>query len=68
MLKFVKHSMETIGGIEIYPIISLVIFFTFFVGLFVWVITYKKETIEELSNMPFMDEDDSNVHSKSEKL
>lgn len=68
MLKFIKHSMETIGGIEIYPIISLVIFFTFFVGLFVWVITYKKETIEELSNMPFMDEDDSNVHSKSEKL
>lgn len=68
MLKFIKHSMETIGGIEIYPIISLVIFFTFFVGLFVWVMTYKKETIEELSNMPFMDEDDSNVHSKSEKL
>lgn len=42
MLKFIKHTMETIGGIEIYPIISLLIFFTFFVGLFVWVFTYKK--------------------------
>ncbi|MDR0229510.1 MAG: cbb3-type cytochrome c oxidase subunit 3 [Flavobacteriaceae bacterium] len=68
MLKFIKHNMETIGGIEVYPIISLIIFFTFFVGLFIWVMTYKKETVEELSNMPFMDEKDTDVHSKSEKL
>lgn len=68
MLKFIKHSMETIVGIEIYPIISLIIFFTFFVGLFIWVMTYKKETIDELSNMPFMDEHNINVHSKSEKI
>ncbi|WP_413512752.1 cbb3-type cytochrome oxidase subunit 3 [Myroides odoratus] len=68
MLKFIKHSMETIGGIEIYPIISLLIFFTFFVGLFVWVFTYKKETIEELSNMPFLDDEKHNVDPNSEKL
>lgn len=60
--------METIGGIEIYPIISLLIFFTFFVGLFFWVMTYKKETIDELSNMPFMDEQNEDVYSKSENL
>lgn len=68
MLKFIKHSMETIGGIEIYPIISLLIFFTFFVGLFVWVFTYKKETIEELSNMPFLDDEKHDVDPNSEKL
>jgi cbb3-type cytochrome oxidase subunit 3 len=60
--------METIGGIEIYPIISLLIFFTFFVGLFVWVFTYKKETIEELSNMPFLDDEKHNVDPNSKKL
>jgi cbb3-type cytochrome oxidase subunit 3 len=60
--------METIGGVEIFPIISLLIFFTFFVGLFFWVFTYKKETIEELSNMPFMDNEEQNVDSNSEKL
>lgn len=37
MLKFIKHNMETISGIEIYPIISLLIFFLFFIGLYVWV-------------------------------
>ncbi|MEC4114253.1 CcoQ/FixQ family Cbb3-type cytochrome c oxidase assembly chaperone [Myroides pelagicus] len=68
MLKFIKHNMETIGGIEVFPIISLIIFFTFFVGLFVWVITYKKETIQELSNMPFMDDEEHNVDPNSEKL
>ncbi|SHJ07521.1 CcoQ/FixQ family Cbb3-type cytochrome c oxidase assembly chaperone [Flavobacterium terrae] len=53
MLKFIKHNMETISGIEIYPIISLLIFFLFFVGLYFWVFTYKKEKINQLSNLPF---------------
>ncbi|MCL9808863.1 CcoQ/FixQ family Cbb3-type cytochrome c oxidase assembly chaperone [Flavobacterium luminosum] len=53
MLKFIKHNMETISGIEIYPVISLLIFFLFFVGLYVWVFTYKKEKITEMSNIPF---------------
>ncbi|MCG1035887.1 CcoQ/FixQ family Cbb3-type cytochrome c oxidase assembly chaperone [Polaribacter sargassicola] len=52
MLKFVKNHMESITGIEIYPIISLVIFFTFFVALFWWVITAKKEYINKVSNLP----------------
>lgn len=52
MLKFVKGHMESILGIEIYPLISLIIFFTFFVLLFWWVITAKKEYINEVSNLP----------------
>jgi len=53
MLKFVKHYMEDIAGIEIYPIISLFIFFIFFVVLFWWVITAKKDYIKTVSNLPF---------------
>lgn len=53
MLKYIKEHMETITGIEIYPIISLLIFFTFFVVLFWWVITAKKEYINKVSNLPF---------------
>ena len=52
MLKFVKNHLESIAGIEIFPIISLVIFFTFFVILFWWVFTAKKSYIKELSNIP----------------
>ncbi|MFD2892713.1 CcoQ/FixQ family Cbb3-type cytochrome c oxidase assembly chaperone [Flavobacterium chuncheonense] len=56
MLKFIKHNLETIAGVEIYPIISLLIFFTFFVGLFFWVFTYNKDKIKELSELPIKDE------------
>jgi cbb3-type cytochrome oxidase subunit 3 len=53
MLKFVKHNLESIAGVEIFPIISLLIFFLFFVALYTWTYTYKKEKIDELSNLPF---------------
>ena len=52
MLNFAKNYMETISGIEIYPIISLLIFFTFFVVLFWWVLSTKKEYINTVSNLP----------------
>ena len=55
MFEQIKHNMETIAGVEIYPIVSLLIFFTFFVGLGFWVVSYKKEKIQELSEIPFGD-------------
>lgn len=55
MFEQIKHNMETIAGVEIYPILSLLIFFFFFVGLGIWVFSYKKEKIVELSNMPLND-------------
>ncbi|WP_111683890.1 CcoQ/FixQ family Cbb3-type cytochrome c oxidase assembly chaperone [Winogradskyella tangerina] len=61
MLKFVKNHMDSISGIEIYPIISLLIFFIFFVALFYWVITAKKEYITSVSNLPL----DQNNNTRS---
>ncbi len=55
MLKFIKHNLETINDVEIYPIISLSIFFVVFVSFFIWAMTYKKEKIKELSNLPLND-------------
>lgn len=55
MLKFVKHNMETIDGVSIYPIISLSIFFVVFVAFFIYAMTYKKEVIKELSDLPLRD-------------
>ncbi len=52
MLKYIKHHMESITGIEIYPLISLLIFFIFFVVLFWWVFTAKKDYINAVSNIP----------------
>jgi cbb3-type cytochrome oxidase subunit 3 len=51
--------MEDISGIEIYPMISLLIFFIFFVILFWWVFTAKKEYIQKVSNLPFENQNDT---------
>lgn len=44
--------MESIAGIEVYPIISLLIFFIFFVVLFWWVFTAKKGYHQSMSEIP----------------
>jgi len=55
MLKFVKHHMETIVGIEIFPIISFIIFFTFFVTVLAYLIMQRKEHFDKMSLMPLDD-------------
>lgn len=52
MLKFIKHHVDTISDIEIYPIISLLIFFIFFSAVTIKVIRQKKEYINSMSNLP----------------
>lgn len=44
--------METISGIEIFPIISFIIFFSFFVGLIVYAMRLSKSSLDEMSNLP----------------
>ena len=61
MLKFVKNHMESISGIEIYPMISLLIFFFFFLGLFWWVSTAKKEYIDRMSDIPLDNENETTL-------
>jgi hypothetical protein len=51
-MKFINY-LETISGIEIYPMISLGIFFIFFLVLTVWALTVSKNHIAEMKNIPF---------------
>lgn len=52
MLKFIKHHLDTISGIDIYPVISFVIFFTFFVLLAAYVMWERREFFEEMGRLP----------------
>lgn len=58
MLKYIKGNLETIDGIEVYPIISFIIFFSFFIGLTVYVVRMKKDRINEIKNIPLEDENE----------
>ena len=51
-MKFVKHYMESIAGIEVYPLISLCIFFVFFIGLIYYVVKMNKNYVETMESLP----------------
>lgn len=52
MLRFIKHNLTSIEGIDIYPLISLLIFVLFFAVVLTRVIRMSKTEVEELSNIP----------------
>ncbi len=51
-MKFI-HYLETITGVSIYPLTSLLIFFLFFTVLILWAARANKKYIAELKNIPF---------------
>lgn len=55
MLRFISHTMTSIKGIEIYPVISLIIFLLFFASLIWWLFTADKTRLEEVRNYPLED-------------
>jgi cbb3-type cytochrome oxidase subunit 3 len=59
-MKIVINVLESIAGIEIYPIISLLIFFLFFILVTLLVLKTSDSEIEEMSRLPL---NDDNNHS-----
>jgi cbb3-type cytochrome oxidase subunit 3 len=57
MLKYIKEYAATIDGISIYPVISLLIFFLFFIALLYYVKKMDRRQIEELRHIPLDTED-----------
>lgn len=47
-----KEVLRSIEGIEIYPIVSLLIFFAFFVGLAAWFFLADKERLRRDALLP----------------
>ncbi|MCX6148852.1 MAG: CcoQ/FixQ family Cbb3-type cytochrome c oxidase assembly chaperone [Candidatus Kapabacteria bacterium] len=62
-MKF-KFYLESIAGIDILPMISLLFFFAFFIAMTVYVVTMKKELVDEISNLPLNDSDVNKFVSK----
>lgn len=53
-MKF-RNYLETIAGVGIYPLISLLIFFVFFVGLLIYVWGLDKRKLDKMRNIPLND-------------
>jgi len=52
MSKFAKQAMASMEGVEVFPLISLLIFFSFFMllGLYVW--KRDKQFYNKMSELP----------------
>jgi len=62
MLKYIKHHLDTIEGVEIYPIISLVLFFLVFTTMLIIVMKMPKGNIDEISRLPLDNDLKNNNH------
>ena len=62
MIRFIKHNFDTIDGVAIYPIVSLLLFLLVFIIMLIIVMRFKKKYIEEISNLPL--EDDNNLNNE----
>ncbi|NEW78389.1 MAG: CcoQ/FixQ family Cbb3-type cytochrome c oxidase assembly chaperone [Gelidibacter sp.] len=60
MLRFISHNFDGMEGIEIYPIVALLLFFIVFVTMLIIVIKMPKKNIDEISQFPL----DNNTNSK----
>lgn len=60
MLRFISHNFDGMEGIEIYPIVALLLFFIVFVTMLIIVIKMPKKNIDEISQFPL----DNDTNSK----
>jgi cytochrome c oxidase cbb3-type subunit 4 len=68
MLKFVKYHMASITDIEIFPIISFVIFFLFFLGVLMLVFRSDKKFMSKMEQMPLEDSILANRENNEENI
>jgi len=59
----IRNVLENITGIQIYPIISLVLFVAVFGGMTFWAIRLRRPYINHMGNLP-LDDDHSCSHKE----
>ena len=60
-----KNILQSIDNIAIWPVMSFVIFFLFFMGLLWWVFTADKKFIDKMKQLPI---DDAPSKEKNEQI
>lgn len=64
----IKDVLENIGGIGIYGVISISLFFVVFAGMLIWVFFLKKSYIKEMSELPLQDKPDADSLDETSQL
>ena len=61
-----KEILQNIDHIALWPVISFIIFFLFFLGLVWWSVTVDKSFVREMSELPLDDGTDVAQTSKTQ--
>lgn len=58
-----KEILQSIEGVEIYPIISLIVFVLFFIVVTIRLIRMDKNYINEMKQLPLNKDDNNKINS-----
>lgn len=64
MFKFIQQYTEKMEHASIYPMISLLIFFVFFIALLWFVVKIDKHKVQILSHIPLDREEETNTENQ----
>ena len=59
----IRNYLQSIEGIEIYPLISLAVFILFFAAVIVWIVRVDKNYIKEMEELPLELNNNRNFNS-----
>ena len=62
----IRNLLQSIEGVEIYPLISLLVFIIFFVVILVWMFRIDKNYIKEMEQLPLDSNNNRNLNSIGE--
>ena len=58
----IKDYLQTIDGVSLYPIISLIVFVVFFAVMLIWLLKVDKKYISKMENLPFENQEENNFN------
>jgi len=47
-----QYVFDSIAGIEVFPIVSLILFFGLFIGIVIWAIRADKDYLKKMEELP----------------
>ncbi len=59
----IKELLQSVEGVSVYPIISLIVFVLFFVIILVWMLKVDKNYIKKMESLPFEKEEENNFNN-----
>jgi len=53
----IRNVLESIAGVEVFPVISLLLFVIVFTVMFVWAMRRDKEYLSEMAELPLREQE-----------